>query len=286
MPSCVWWPGVPGAPRMGSEMRALVLLAREGLRDAARRRVVPAVVGLCLLTMALVNSCTQCSPRVETSDGGVAVFEVFAWGGMAAISILATWCVILAGLVAADHLSSTLEDGSALLVLSRPISRRTFAFARLLGALAVSVGAAVFVLGSTAMLLAWRGGLPLAPALLAILATIASCMVVGSLAMVSSLYLPRIVTFLAVIGGVATIALANLMSASGVPLGEISRLLDEMGPPILDSVIFSLRPWSGEAYDGASMLNMLARFAVWGGGSLATLFFLFDHRELTHHESR
>jgi hypothetical protein len=104
--------------------------------------------------------------------------------------------------------------------------------------------------------------------------------------MVSSLYLPRIVTFLAVVGGVVAIALVNLMSASGLALGQLSQVLDQMGPPILSSIIISLGPWSGKAYEGASALNVLIRFAVWGGGSVTTLLFLFDQRELTHYEPR
>ena len=67
---------------------------------------------------------------------------------------------------------------------------------------------------------------------------------------------------------------------------ESNQVLDQMGPPILSSIIISLGPWSGKAYEGASALNVLIRFAVWGGGSVTTLLFLFDQRELTHYEPR
>ena len=262
------------------------LLAGEGLRDAARRRVAPAVAGLCLLTLAMVNSCTQCSPMVETSGGQLETLAVFGWAGVVTVGLLALWCAVLAGLVAADHLSSTLEDGSALLVLSRPVSRRAFALARLAGSLAISLAAAVFLLGGAGLLLALRGELPLLPAFLAIAVTAVNCIAVAALAMLSSLYLPRIATFLFVIGGVSAVALANLLSASGVELGAVFGLLDEMGPPILSALVWALSGWSGQVADGGAALGILVRMAIWTGGSVSSLLFLFDRRELTHYEPR
>lgn len=271
---------------MAVEWRSFGLLAREGLRDAARRRVVPAVVGLCLLTLAMVNSCTRCSPVVESNGGQLETLAVFGWAGVVTVGILALWCVILAGLVAADHLSSTLEDGSALLVLSRPLSRRTFASARLAGSLIISVAAAFFLLGGAGLLLSIRGGLPLLPAFLAIGATVVNCVAVAALAMVSSLYLPRLVTFLLVIGGTTSVAMANLMSASGMDLGSVFVLLDEMGPPVLSAIVLALSGWSGQPIDGDAGLSVAARLLIWSAGSVSTLLFLFDQRELTHYEPR
>jgi ABC-type transport system involved in multi-copper enzyme maturation permease subunit len=262
------------------------LLAREGLRDAARRRVVPAVAGLCLLTMAMVNSCTQCSPVVQTAGGQLESLALFGWAGVVTIGLLALWCAVLAGLVAADHLSSTLEDGSALLVLSRPVSRRAFALARLAGSLTISFAAALFLLGGAGLLLAMRGDLPLLPPLLAIGVTVANCVAVAALAMLSSLYLPRLATFLFVIGGVSAVALANLMSASGIALGMLFGVLDEIGPPILSGIVLALSGWSGQPPDGAEALNVAVRMAIWMGGSVSSLLFLFDHRELTNYEPR
>ena len=271
---------------MGLDARPLKLLAVEGLRDAARRRVVPAVAGLCLLTIGMVNSCTQCSSLVQTDSGQLETLAVFGWAGVVTLGVLALWCAILAGLVASDHLSSTLEDGSALLVLSRPLSRRTFALARLLGSLTISFAAAFFLLGGTGILLAVRGDLSLLPAGLAIAGAMVNCISVAALAMVSSLYLPRMATFLMVMGGVASVAMANLMSASGMPLGTFFGILDEIGPPLLSTIVLALSGWSGQAYEGATVLNVLARMVVWTVGSVSTLLFLFDHRELTHYEPR
>ncbi|HIF97886.1 MAG TPA: ABC transporter permease [Myxococcales bacterium] len=271
---------------MAVEWRPLRLLASEGLRDAARRRVVPAVAGLCFLTLAMVNSCTQCSPAVETTGGQLETLAVFGWAGVITVGLLALWCSILAGLVASDHLSATLEDGSALLVLSRPLSRRTFALARLGGSLTISFAAAFFLLGGTGILLAIRGELPLLPAVLAIGATMVNCIGVAALAMVSSLYLPRMVTFLLVIGGVASVAMANLMAASGMALGTVLSLLDEIGPPILSAIVLALSGWSGQPLEGDAVLNVAVRMGVWAVGSVSTLLFLFEHRELTHYEPR
>jgi ABC-type transport system involved in multi-copper enzyme maturation permease subunit len=271
---------------MAVEWRPLGLLAREGLRDAARRRVVPAVAALCFLTMAMINSCTQCSPVIESNGGQLEALAVFGWAGIVAFGLLALWCAILAGLVAADHLSSTLEDGSALLVLSRPVSRRTFVLARLLGSLAIALAAAFFLLGGAGLLLAIRGELSLLPAVLAMGAAMINCIAVAALAMTSSLYLPRLVTFLLVIAGVSLVAVANLMSASGATLGMVTGLLDEMGPPILSAVVLALSGWSGQPVDSGALLNIAARMLIWTGGSVSTLLFLFDHRELTQYEPR
>ena len=72
---------------MSIEPEPLALLAREGLHDAARRRVVPAVAGLCLLTLAMVNSCTQCSPMVKTPGG-----ELEALGHQTLRTPIDLWC--------------------------------------------------------------------------------------------------------------------------------------------------------------------------------------------------
>ena len=271
---------------MAAESGSLALLGVEGLRDAARRRVVPAVAGLCLLTLAMVNSCTQCSPMVETPGGQLEALAVFGWAGVVAVGMLALWCSILAGLVAADHLASTLEDGSALLVLARPVSRRTFALARLSGSLIISFAACFFLLGGTGILVAVRGDLAFLPAVLAIVASMVNCVAVAALAMVSSLYLPRVVTFLLVIGGVSAVAVANLMSSAGMSLGAVSGLLDEMGPPILSAVVLALSGWSGQSFEGSSLLDIGLRMAVWTGGSVSTLLFLLDRLELTQYEPR
>jgi glycerol uptake facilitator-like aquaporin len=115
---------------------------------------------------------------------------------------------------------------------------------------------------------------------------VANCVAVAALAMLSSLYLPRLATFLFVIGGVSAVALANLMSASGIALGMLFGVLDEIGPPILSGIVLALSGWSGQPPDGAEALNVAVRMAIWMGGSVSSLLFLFDHRELTNYEPR
>jgi hypothetical protein len=117
-------------------------------------------------------------------------------------------------------------------------------------------------------------------------AAMINCIAVAALAMTSSLYLPRLVTFLLVIAGVSLVAVANLMSASGATLGMVTGLLDEMGPPILSAVVLALSGWSGQPVDSGALLDIAARMLIWTGGSVSTLLFLFDHRELTQYEPR
>ena len=136
------------------------------------------------------------------------------------------------------------------------------------------------------MLMAFRGDLSLMPAGLAIAGAMVNCIAVAALAMVSSLYLPRMATFLLVMGGVASVAMANLMSASGMALGSFFGILDQMGPPLLSAIVLALSGWSGQPLEGAEVLNVLARMGIWTVGSVSTLLFLFDHRELTHYEPR
>ena len=120
-------------------MSGFSVLAVEALRDAVRRRIVMAIVVLSLLSLMVVDSCTACAAGEVTINGevrslndvaGAAGANLYAWLGL--------WIVVLAGLLASDHLQQTLEDGSANLCLARPVSRTAFAMARLAGALAVA----------------------------------------------------------------------------------------------------------------------------------------------------
>jgi hypothetical protein len=38
--------------------------------------------------------------------------------------------------------------------------------------------------------------------------------------------------------------------------------------------------------DSGALLDIAARMLIWTGGSVSTLLFLFDHRELTQYEPR
>ena len=262
------------------------LLARESLRDAARRRIVPAVVVLCLLTLGSINRCTTCNAQITTNGTNASSLDVLGWVGVSVMGLLAVWSLILAGMLASDHLSASLEDGSGLLVMARPVSRRQFALARLAGTLVIAQLAAIVMMGGASGMLSLRGDLAVWPALLSILATLINCITVAALAMLSSFFLPRIVTFMCVVGGVAWTAIANAMSVSGLSLGIVGGLLDGFGPPILTGVVMPLAVWSGQAVAGASALDVVLRLGLWASASVFFLLFIFDRQELTGFEPR
>ena len=273
---------------MRIEARPLRILAVEAFLDATRRRIVPAVVVISFLTLLMVDSCATCSANIAVSgaEGEAARLSVLNWTGMAAFGALALWSIALAGLLAADHLRSIFEDGSALLLLSRPVSRPTIAAARLAGSLAVSVPAALILCVGATFFLVIRGGLPVGPAIVATSATLASIVVVAALAMTASLFLPRIVTVLLVIGGVGLIGVVNVTSASGNELSGLYWLLDRFGPPLMSSIVLGLSPWSGQVIQSISTLDVVLRALIWLFAAVALLLVVFDQRDLTRLEPR
>jgi ABC-type transport system involved in multi-copper enzyme maturation permease subunit len=272
---------------MALELRELRLLTVEGIRDAARRRIVPALVVICLLSLMMVNSCTQCTSDIDIQGAGAPIeLDVLLWTGVGVLLILSYWITVLAGLLASDHLSAMLEDGSALLVLSRPVSRSSLALSRLLGSLAISFGAGVVLLLGAAFLLYTRSGLSPYPVLLALAATFLSCVCVASFAMTASLFLPRIVTFLLVFLAVSLVSVLNLVSASGGELGAVYSILDQYGPPFSTSVAVALVPWSGNAIELEHLVDVAARGLVWAAAGSSTLLYIFRRLDLTRLEPR
>ncbi len=268
---------------MRVESRALRLLAGEAVRDASRRRIVPAVLAISFLSLMMMDSCTSCSVNLGVGDQPVPV-DVLSWTGMLTFAVLGLWSIALAGLLASDHLRAVFDDGSATLLLARPISRPTLALARLLGSLAVSLGAAlVLCLGAT-FLLAVRGGLPLGPAIGATLAVVMSSVAVAALAMTASLFVPRIVTMLFVFGGVGLIGVLNVASAAGRSLSGFYFVLDSFGPPLLSTLILALSPWSQQVPETISAWDVLPRTLAWAAGGVALLLVVFDQRELANLE--
>ena len=51
-------------------------------------------------------------------------------------------------------------------------------------------------------------------------------------------------------------------------------------------MVLGLSGWSGQPMDGNAVLDIGARMLIWTGGSVSTLLYLFDHRELTLYQSR
>jgi hypothetical protein len=257
-----------------SSTRALRALTRESLADAMRRRIVPAIAVAALLSLLFVDSCTSCAPAVTRDGQIVEIPQVAGWSGVVILVSLGLWTLVLAGLVAADHLREALGDGSASLVLARPVGRGTFAVARLGGALAIAwATGAVLLLGSAGLVSA-RHGLPLAPAVAALAACALGATSVASLAMAVSLALPRMASALLVLGAVAAVAVVNAASLFGASLEGAAAALDRFGPPLATAMVVALEPWlDGARVDeaGALVTLRLLAWAVAGVGLLVAL---------------
>jgi ABC-type transport system involved in multi-copper enzyme maturation permease subunit len=263
-----------------SGLRGFGSLALEALADALRRRIAIAVAFAAVLSVVMLESCTQCTSSVSVNGDVQDTSEmVRGFAGVGTFVMIGLWMIALAGLLAADHLRSTLEDGSALLSLARPISRDAFALARLAGVLCLTYGAALAVLGAAAWLLAARSGLPLFPALIAGGACALGCATVGALAMAASLALPRPATLVAVLGGVSLIAIANSFAMVREPSGWLG-VLDRMGPPLGSSMALALAPWLEEASLRGDLLPVLLRLGAWSLAAVAVLLLGFRRIEL------
>jgi hypothetical protein len=263
-------------------------LAAESLRDAARRRVVTAVAVLSLGSLFMVESCTSCTATQIGLEGEPGrVLDLAGATGTVTFAMLGMWCVVLAGLLAADHLAQSLADGTATLCLARPVGRARFAGARLAGVLAIAWGAALLLLGATAFFLRQRSDLALAPALASGAAAAAGCVVVGGLAMTASLAFPRFATLLLVFPAVGVVALANL--ASLVRGGQLEpgvlAAVDRFGPPLLTALVVPLGPWL-ESVSLPAAPGVALRLAAWALGSVALLAFAFRRVELDGADAR
>ncbi len=254
-------------------------LAREALADALRRRIAGAVVIAALISVAMLDSCTSCTPSITTNGQVRELSELAGPAGVATFVVLGLWLIVLAGVLAADHLQSALEDGSAVLSLARPISRESFALARLAGVLGLVVAAGAIVLGAAAALLHARSGLPLWPALAAGAACALGCVTVAGLAMAASLALPRAATLLVVLGGVWLTAFANGLAAF-TEVGGWLGALDRFGPPLASTMALALAPWLEGITLSGDPIRAWARLAAWAFGALILLAYSFRRVEL------
>lgn len=260
-------------------MNGFWLLAREALADALRRRIAFAVAVAALLSVAMIDSCTSCAAPIQVNGELRELSELAGPAGLGTFVLLGLWVIVLAGVLASDHLRTTLEDGSALLSLARPVSREAFALARLAGVLGLSYAAGLVVLGSAATLLAVRSGLPWLPALFAGGACALGCVVVAGFAMAASLVLPRAATLLLVLGGVWLIALANGLGAF-TQVGGWLGALDRAGPPLASAMALALAPWLEGATFVGDPVQVVARLVAWAIGALLLLAYAFRRVEL------
>ncbi len=262
-------------------MRVFAVLAGEAVRDAARRRIVAVIVVVSLLSLMLVDSCTACGTGRVVVDGQVReLVDLAGFTGAATGVVLGLWCIALAGVLGAEHLAETLEDGSASLTLARPVGRTTFALARLAGALAIAGATAAVLLGGTALLLRTRGGLPLAPAATAGAAVALGGLVVGALAMTASLWLPRLAAILLGAVLLATVVAANALGFVAKSPGGLLGLVDRVGPPLATTLVLAVDPWITQVHVPGDPLAVWARLAAWAAASLALLALAFRRVEL------
>jgi ABC-type transport system involved in multi-copper enzyme maturation permease subunit len=260
----------------------LLLLWREALLDALRRKLVLAVAAASLVSLLVLDDCAGCSPALRVNGQARDVASAAPALGMALLIVVGLWVVTLAGLLAADHLAQSLEDGHASSALARPVGRATFALARLAGSLSVSLSAGALLVGTTAFWIVTRNGLPAGPALLS---CALACVSVAALAMTASLALPRLAIWLLVFGLVFFTTLAtgidSLQAVRGAPAATHSLLvLDRWGPPIASGMLRALAGWLPDAPLPADIGASLARGAIWAGLAVAALAAAFRRIEL------
>lgn len=260
-------------------MMSFYLLVAEAVGDAFRRRIVGGVAIAGLLSIAMLESCTGCTPSINVNGEVRELVEVRGAFGFATFLVLGLWGIALSGVLASDHLRATLDDGSAALSLARPIPRESFALARLTGVMGVASVAGAFVLGIAASLLATRSGLPLAPALAAAGACALGALTVAALAMTASLALPRAVTVLLVLGGVGLVALANGVAPFAEASGWLG-VIDRFGPPLASSMALALAPWLEGVHIPGDGVRIAGRLAAWAIASPLALVFVFRRVEL------
>jgi ABC-type Na+ efflux pump permease subunit len=266
----------PAATRIFSE------LAGEAFRDAMRRRIVPIIAVFALLSLLAVDSCTSCSGsgNIVRNGTSVATDDISGWASMLIFTVLSLWMMVLAGLLASDHLAETVFDGSANLILARPVRRSEFALARLAGALGIAYVTGAVVLGATAYLLHLRNGVPLGAALWAGLACAAGALVVAALAMALSLFLTRIATALSALFFVGAITFVNVFTLFGASLGEFGQIVQHFTPPLCTAVVVALKPWIAPVAPAVDPTIMALKLVSWAVASTMILLACFQRREL------
>lgn len=264
-----------------SPVHGLGILTWEALLDAVRRRVVTAVAILSVLSLMVVDSCSGCATGSVTVNGQEQeLVDVAGYSASLMFTSLGLWIITLAGVLGADHLTQTLEDGSAPLGLARPVGRGVFAFSRLFGCLAIVALAGSILLGATALLFSTRGGLPLLPAGIAALACALGSIAIAALAMTLSLYLPRPATWLAVVGIVLLMAMAGGFSAAPIEQEGWLSALAAVGPPLATSMVAGLGPWMDPVELPWGPFDLLPRLLIWDAIALTALYAAFRGRDI------
>lgn len=269
------------ALRPVGRLRAFRILAAEAIQDAVRRRVVAAIAAMAVLSLLGVDGCTSCASGSIVVNGEARELpQVAGVTGLVTFTVLSLWCVALAGILASDHLVETLDDGSALLSLARPVGRGTFAAARLAGVLVIAFATGALLLGATAVLLNERSELALGPALWGALAFAVAAVTIAALTMTLSLFLPRIASVLAVFALIGAVTVCNVLSLAGRELHGLPGVLDRFGPPLASSLALSLSGWIPEIELAGDPAAIALRALAWAGAAVAALGLVFARIEL------
>jgi ABC-type Na+ efflux pump permease subunit len=247
-----------------------------------RRRIVPVICGIALLSLVFVDSCTGCAPDVRGPDGEiVALPQLAGYSGMLMLGMLSLWIAVLAGVLASDHLAEPLADGSANLLLARPISRSHYAAARLLGSWSLAAITGGLLLLTTAWLLQARQGLPAGPALLSIGVALLNSLTVAGFAMALSLGLGRTLTALVVFASVWGLAAIELLVLAPIEVAPWIGAVASAAPPLLAGVLAPLAVWLGpEAPELGDSVWLAGRALLWCAVSVAALVLAFRRTEL------
>ncbi len=190
---------------------------------------------------------------------------------------------MLAGILASDHLAHPIFDGSATLILARPVGRSAYALTRLTGALAIALTTGAVLLAATAGLLHLRAGVALAPAAWGFGAFAVGALIVSSLAATASLVLPQIATVLLVLVAVGFTASVNLLMLLDVGFGGVALAVHRYGPPLATAIVAALAPWldsSASGPVGGDAVDLGLRLVVWAAAGVALLIFAFRRVEL------
>lgn len=247
------------------------VLSAEAIADAVRRRIVPVVIVFALLSLLGIDSCSSCAPSAVQNGKPVEIDALRGGFALLATLCLTLWTLVLAGVLASDHLAETLSDGSAALVLARPVSRGVFASSRLSGVLALSYACGLVLLGSSVWLFSTRQGLPLAPLPALWLACASGALTVASLAMAASLWLPRALIALLVFGGIGVVAAVDLAAIGGAKLGGAVGILANYGPGFAAAPTLALSAWAGAFGENLEPLSIALRSLLWAIGSYGLL---------------
>ncbi len=258
-------------------------LAGEAFRDAARRRIVPIIAVFALLSLLAVDSCTSCVGSSTIIRGGQQIAGedfVSGWSAMLIFSALSLWTMVLAGMLASDHLAESVHDGSATLTLARPVRRSEFALARLTGALGIAYAAGAVVLTASAYLLHVRNGVSLGAAAWAGLACAAGAFVVAALTMTLSLFLARVATALFVLCLVGAVVLVDAFALFGASLERLGYFVQHFLPPLCAAVVVALEPWIAPRVPAVDPVTVSWKLALWMAASVSLLLVAFRRREL------